>query len=304
MIIPSYLKKGDTIAITCTAGFMPKKNSTACVKALKKQGYTVIVSPTVGGRSKTYFSGTDEERLVGFQKYLDDKNVKAILCGRGGYGTGRIIDKIDFIKFVKNPKWIIGFSDITILLNHIASNFNIATIHGPMTTGFDNKTQNPENVISLLNTLKGEHSTIEITPHLLNRIGNVKGKLVGGNLCLFANAIGTPSDTNTKNCILFIEEIGEVYYAIDRMMHQLKRAGKLSNLAALVVGNFTDATDTNRPFGKTIYQIISEIVAEYNYPVCFDFPVGHGVENRALMVGGKYNLSIGKEKVMLSQSPL
>ena len=173
-----------------------------------------------------------------------------------------------------------------------------------MTAGFDNKTQNPENVISLLNSLKGEQNNYETTPNFYNKIGNAKGKLVGGNLCLLANAVGTPSDINTKNCILFIEEIGEVYYAIDRLMHQLKRAGKLNNLAALVVGNFTDATDTNRPFGKTIYEIISDIVAEYNYPVCFDFPVGHGVENRALMVGGRYTLNVSKEKVSLSLSPL
>ena len=302
MIIPDYLKKGDTIAITCTAGFMPKKNSTACVQALKKQGYKVIVSPTVGGRSKTYFSGTDEERLVEFQKYLDDKNVKAILCGRGGYGTGRIIDKINFTKFVKNPKWIIGFSDITILLNHITCNFNIATLHGPMTAGFNNEEQNPENIVSLLSTLKGEKSIYETPAHTLNKLGNAKGKLVGGNLCLLANAIGTPSDVNTKNCILFIEEIGEVYYAIDRMLHQLKRAGKLANLAALVVGNFTDVTDTTRPFGKNIYEIISEIVAEYNYPVCFDFVVGHGKENRALVVGGNCTLKITSEKTILKEN--
>jgi muramoyltetrapeptide carboxypeptidase len=301
MIIPSYLKKGDTIAITCPAGFMLKKNAATAIKALKKEGYNVIVSPTVGGNSKTYFSGTDQKRLVEFQKYLDDKNVKAILCGRGGYGSGRIIDKLNFTKFVKNPKWIIGFSDITILLNHITSNFNIATLHGPMTAGFGNDAQNPENIVSLLSTLKGAKNNYTAIPHASNKIGNAKGKLVGGNLCLFANAIGTASDIKTKNCILFIEEIGEVYYAIDRMMHQLKRSGKLANLAALVVGSFTDATDTTRPFGKNIYEIISDLVAEYDYPVCFDFPVGHGVENRALKIGSTYSLDCNKNGVVLGE---
>jgi muramoyltetrapeptide carboxypeptidase len=301
MIIPSYLKKGDTIAITCPAGFMLKKNAATAIKALKKEGYNVIVSPTVGGNSKTYFSGTDQERLAEFQKYLNDKNVKAILCGRGGYGCGRIIDKLNFTKFIKNPKWIIGFSDITILLNHITSNFNIATLHGPMTAGFGNETQNPENIISLLSTLKGAKNKYETLPHASNKIGTAKGKLVGGNLCLFANAIGTASDIKTKNCILFIEEIGEVYYAIDRMMHQLKRSGKLANLAALVVGSFTDATDTTRPFGKNIYEIISDLVKEYDYPVCFDFPVGHGVENRALKIGATYSLDCNKNGVVLAE---
>jgi muramoyltetrapeptide carboxypeptidase len=299
MIIPDFLKKGDTIAITCPAGFMLKKNAATAIKALKKEGYNVIVSPTVGGKSKTYFSGTDQERLAEFQRYLDDKNVKAILCGRGGYGSGRIIDKLNFTKFVKNPKWIIGFSDITILLNHITSNFNIATLHGPMTAGFGNEAQNPENIVSLLSTLKGIKNSYSALPHAANKIGNAKGKLVGGNLCLLANAIGTPSDIKTKNSILFIEEIGEVYYAIDRMMHQLKRSGKLANLAALVVGSFTDATDTSRPFGKNVYEIISDLVAEYNYPVCFDFPVGHGVENRALKIGVTYQLDCTKNAVTL-----
>jgi muramoyltetrapeptide carboxypeptidase len=295
MIIPKFLKKGDTVAITCTAGFMPLKNAAACIKALKKEGYNVIVSPTVGGKSKTYFSGTDAERLQELQKYLDDKNVKAILCGRGGYGTGRIIDQVNFTRFIKNPKWVIGFSDITILLNHITSNFGIATLHAPMSTAFKNQEHNPENIVSLLQALKGIKNNYTINANALNILGVAKGKLVGGNIALLANAIGTKSDIKTKNCILFIEEIGEVYYAIDRMLQQLKRSGKLDNLAALVVGSFTDTTDTSRPFGKNISEIITDIVKEYKYPVCFDFPVGHGVENRALKIGVTYNLEVTKK---------
>jgi muramoyltetrapeptide carboxypeptidase len=302
MIIPSFLKKGDTIAITCTAGYMPLKNAAACVKALKKDGYNVIISPTVGGKSKTYFSGTDEERLTELQKYLDDKNIKAILCGRGGYGTGRIIDKINFTKFVNKPKWVIGFSDITILLNHITSNFNIATLHAPMSTAFKNEEHNPQNIISLLQTLKGEKQKYTAPTNALNKIGTAKGKLLGGNIALLANAIGTKSDMKTKNCILFIEDIGEQLYAIDRMLYQLKRAGKLENLAALVVGSFTDMQNTDRPFGKNIYEIITDIVREYKYPVCYDFPVGHGTENRALKVGITYTLNCTKNEVVLSEN--
>ncbi len=299
MTVPSYLKKGDTIAITCPAGFMLKEKTNACVKSLQIQGYKVVVGKTVGSKSKNYFSGTDAERLKEMQSFLDDKNVKAILCGRGGYGTGRIIDKLNFAKFVQHPKWIIGFSDITLLHSHIFSNYKIATLHAPMAAAFANTEHNPANVTSLLNALRGEKNNYTTKANKLNKVGGAKGKLVGGNIALLANAVGTPSDINTKNCILFIEDIGEQLYAIDRMLHQLKRSGKLKNLAALIVGHFTDMQDTDRPFGKTIYEIISDIVAEYNYPVCYDFPVGHGNENVALKVGVKYNLNVNKKGASL-----
>jgi muramoyltetrapeptide carboxypeptidase len=302
MTIPPFLKKGDTIAITCTAGYMPAKNAAVCIKTLKKQGYNVVVSHTVGGHSKNYFSGTDAERLAEMQAYLNDKNIKAILCGRGGYGTGRIIDQLDFTKFVKYPKWIIGFSDITILHSHIFSNYKIQSLHAPMSTAFGNTVHNPENIISLLDALKGGKNNYSTTKNTFNKMGSAKGKLVGGNIALLANAVGTPSDINTKNCILFIEEIGELLYCVDRMLYQLKRSGKLANLAGLIVGNFTDMKDTDRPFGKNIHEIISAIVAEYNYPVCFDFPVGHGTENRALKVGAKYTLLVDEAGGQLTES--
>ncbi|MEQ1552669.1 MAG: LD-carboxypeptidase [Ferruginibacter sp.] len=302
MITPPYLKKGDTIAITCPAGFMLKERVKTCVDTLKKQGYKVIVGKTVGGKSKTYFSGTDNERMVELQSFLDNKNIKAILCGRGGYGTGRIIDKLNFTKLIQHPKWVIGFSDITILHSHIVSNYNIATLHAPMAAAFANDAHNPENVITLLNALKGEKSNYKIKPYTLNKLGEAKGKLIGGNLALLANAIGTVSGINTKNAILFIEDIGEQLYAVDRMMYQLKRTGKLKNLAALIVGDFTDIQNTDKPFGKTIYEIINDIVAEYNYPVCYNFPVGHGNENRALKVGVRYTLTVNKSGVELIEN--
>jgi muramoyltetrapeptide carboxypeptidase len=299
---PAYLKKGDTIAITCPAGYMAAEKTAICVEKLKAEGYKVIVSKiTVGGKSKNYFSGTDKERTSELQKYLDDKNVKAILCGRGGYGTGRIIDELDFTKFVQDPKWIIGFSDITILHSHILSNFKIATLHAPMAAAFANKDHNPANVVSLLSALKGNKNNYQVQSNKLNKTGEAKGKLVGGNIALLANAIGTSSDINTKNCILFIEDIGEQLYGVDRMLHQLKRSGKLKNLAALVVGDFTDMQDTDRPFGKTIYEIIHDIVKEYDYPVCYNFPVGHGNENVALKIGAKYSLKIKKNGATLEE---
>jgi muramoyltetrapeptide carboxypeptidase len=295
MTTPPYLKKGDTIAITCPAGFMAKEKVAVCVETLKKEGYKVLVGKTVGSTSTNYFSGTDNERLKEMQSYLDDKNIKAILCGRGGYGTGRIIDKLNFAKFVQHPKWVIGFSDITLLHSHIFSNYKIATLHAPMAAAFANADHNPANIVSLLKALKGEKNNYTTKPNKLNKIGEAKGKLVGGNIALLANAVGTPSDINTKNCILFVEDIGEQLYAIDRMMNQLKRSGKLTNLAALVVGDFSDMQDTDRPFGKTIYEIVRDIVAEYDYPVCNNFPVGHGNENVALKVGVKYKLVVNKK---------
>jgi muramoyltetrapeptide carboxypeptidase len=295
MTTPPYLRKGDTIAITCPAGYMAKEKVAVCVEVLKKEGYKVLVGKTVGSKSTNYFSGTDSERLNEMQAYLDDTTVKAILCGRGGYGTGRIIDKLNFTKFVNNPKWIIGFSDITLLHSHIFTNYKIATLHAPMAAAFANAAHNPSNVLSLLSALKGQKNNYHIKPNKLNKIGEAKGKLVGGNIALLANAVGTPSDINTKNCILFIEDIGEQLYAIDRMMYQLKRSGKLKNLAGVVVGDFSDMQDTDRPFGKTIYKIVGDIVAEYDYPVCYNFPVGHGNENVALKVGVKYTLEVNKK---------
>jgi muramoyltetrapeptide carboxypeptidase len=301
MTTPPYLKKGDTIAITCPAGYMVKEKIAICVETLKKEGYKVLVGKTVGSKSTNYFSGTDAQRLHEMQAYLDDKTVKAILCGRGGYGTGRIIDKLNFTKFVSNPKWIIGFSDITLLHSHIFTNYKIATLHAPMAAAFANAAHNPANVVSLLHALKGEKNNYTTKPNKLNRIGEAKGKLIGGNIALLANAVGTASDINTKNCMLFIEDIGEQLYAIDRMMYQLKRSGKLTNLAALVVGDFSDMQDTDRPFGKTIYEIVSDVVAEYNYPVCYGFPVGHGNENVALKVGVKYTLDVNKKGASLME---
>ncbi len=295
MTTPPYLKKGDTIAITCPAGFMMENKVTECVDALHKEGYNVIIGKTVGSHSENYFSGSEKERLTEMQQFLDNKNIKAILCGRGGYGTVHIIDKLNFTKFAKNPKWIIGFSDITLLHSHIFTNYKIATLHAPMAAAFASETQNPQNILSLLQALKGEKNNYTTKANPFNKKGSAKGKLVGGNIALLANAVGTSSDINTKGCILFIEDIGELLYSIDRMLQQLKRSGKLAKLAGLVVGDFTDMKDTDRPFGKTIYEIIQDVIVEYDYPVCYGFPVGHGDENVALKVGMKYSLVVGKD---------
>ncbi|NII23478.1 LD-carboxypeptidase [Pseudoflavitalea sp. X16] len=298
---PSYLAPGDTIGIVCPAGYMVAAKAQTCIDTLQQWGYQVKVGKTLGSDSTTYFSGTDEERLRDFQEMLDDDMVKAILCGRGGYGMGRIIDSVDFSKFKKNPKWIIGFSDITVLHAHLYSNYKIASLHAPMAAAFNEDGFNNEYVQSLRQALEGRTARYHCGVHEFNHKGEAIGELVGGNLSLLAHLVGTPSDMKTKGRILFLEDIGEYLYNIDRMLYQLKRAGKLDKLAGLIIGGFTDNKDTERPFGNTAYEIIHNCVKEYDYPVCFNFPVSHEKENYALKVGVGYKLKVGKSKVILEE---
>lgn len=298
---PPYLKKGNTIAITCPAGYMAAEKAQTCIDTLQSWGYQVMVGKTLGSHSTNYFSGTDEDRRDELQAMLDDSTIHAILCGRGGYGVGRIIDGLDFTKFKKKPKWIIGFSDITVLHCHLHQNLKIASLHAPMAAAFNDGEFNNEFIQSLLKALLGKKANYHCPVQPFNRIGIATGELVGGNLALLANITGTPSDISTKNKILFIEDVGEYIYSVDRMLYQLKRSGKLDNLAGLVVGGFTDMKDTERPFGKTVYEVINEVVKEYKYPVCFGFPVSHGKENYALKVGQSYQLSVRKGTVILKE---
>ena len=297
MKIPSYLKKGDTIGITCPAGYMDAAKAQACINTLQSWGFEVMVGKTLGSKSRNYFSGTDEQRADELQAMLDDENIDAILFGRGGYGMGRIIDRLDFTKFKKKPKWVIGFSDITILHAHLYTKIKTASLHAPMAAAF-NEGEN-EFIQSLRNAITGKKATYNCAAHPFNKQGSAIAELVGGNLSLLAHIIGTPSDINTKNNILFIEDIGEQIYNTDRLLYQLKRSGKLKNLAGLIVGGFTDTKDTDRPFGKTVYEVIQDITAEYNYPVAYGFPVSHGKENYALKVGVNYTLNVGKSKTRL-----
>jgi len=296
--IPPYLKKGDTIGITCPAGYMATEKAQTCIDTLQQWGYQVMVGKTLGSSSDNYFSGTDEDRADELQAMLDDSSIHAILCGRGGYGVSRIIDQLDFTRFKRNPKWLIGFSDITVLHSHIFTNYKIATLHAPMAAAFNDGVDSPY-IQSLKQALAGKKAQYRSTVHPFNQAGTVTAPLVGGNLSLLAHLVGTPSDVDTKGKILFIEDIGEYIYSTDRMLHQLKRSGKLSKLAGLIVGGFTDVKDTGRPFGKTVYEAIHEVVKEYTYPICFDFPVSHDVANYALKVGGTYTLQVSNRAVKL-----
>ncbi|HUM64508.1 MAG TPA: LD-carboxypeptidase [Chitinophagaceae bacterium] len=299
---PPYLKKGDTIGLVCPAGFMTLEKCAECIRVLEEEwGYKVKVGATVGGNSETYFSGTDEERLRDFQNMLDDDEVQAVLCARGGYGMGRIIDQVNFKKFKKKPKWIIGYSDITVLHAHLYSNYYISSLHAPMAAAFNDAGYINRYVQSLRNALEGKWAKYSCDGHELNRSGEAIGELVGGNLALLSTVVGTDSDIKTRGRILFLEDIGEYLYNIDRMMYQLKRSGKLSKLAGLIIGGFSEVKDTDRPFGKQVYEIIHDVIKEYDYPVCFNFPVSHEKENYALKIGTGYKLKVGKSKVLLEE---
>jgi muramoyltetrapeptide carboxypeptidase len=301
VIIPPYLKRGDKIGILCPAGYMPYEKAQTAITALKDWGYKIITGSTLGNQLN-YFSGTDEQRLNDLQQMIDDETIKAIFCARGGYGTGRIIDKLDFKKFRKHPKWIIGFSDITVLHYHVFANYKIASLHAPMAAAFNDDGYKNIFVQSLRKALSGETIFYQSAPHSFNKEGIASGRLIGGNLSLIAHLSGTSSDVKTVSKILFIEDVGEYIYNIDRMLYQLKRAGKLDKIAALIVGRFTDMKDTNIPFGQTVYEVIKEIVKEYDYPVCYNFPVSHEPENYALKIGVKCTINVGKNVVTLQEN--
>lgn len=299
IIIPPYLIKGDTIAITCPAGYMAAEKAAMCIHTLQTWGYEVMVGKTLGSNSENYFSGTDEERTDELQAMLDDRSISAILFGRGGYGMGRIIDRLNFKKFRKHPKWLIGFSDITVLHMHLYNKYNIASMHAPMAAAF-NDGEN-EFTHSLRFAMEGKKYSYNTVSHSFNRKGEVSGILIGGNLALLANVIGTPSDFDTRNKIFFIEDTGEYLYNLDRMLYQLKRSGKFNKPAALILGGFTDMKDTERPFGKTTDEILKEITEAFEFPVCFDFPVSHVKENVALKIGLTYHLKITTKKTTLKE---
>jgi muramoyltetrapeptide carboxypeptidase len=232
---------------------------------------------------------------------MDDPNVKAILCGRGGYGVSRIIDGLDFKQFKKHPKWIIGFSDITVLHAHLNTVVKTASIHAPMAGAFNDGGAENEWVQSLKKAIKGKLTNYSCPAHPLNKLGKAYGDIIGGNLSLLVHLIGTASSIKTKGKILFIEDIGEHVYQVDRMMVQLKRAGLLKDLAGLIIGGFTDMEDTTVPFGKSVQECIAEHLEEYDYPVCFDFPVSHAKENYAIKIGLPHQLQVNKNKTSLKE---
>lgn len=294
LLRPPSLKKGDSVYILSTAKKISLEEIECAVKTFESWGLKTVIGQTISAEYNQ-FAGNDQLRLADFQIALDDSNIKAVICARGGYGTVRMLDEINFDVFTKRPKWIVGFSDITFLHTHISNNIGIQCLHAQMPIQFEKGTV--ESLETLRRELFGEPNEYNIAAHELNRIGDGKGILIGGNLSILYSITGTKSGINTDRKILFLEDLDEYLYHIDRMMMNLKRSGKLQNLAGLIVGGFTDMHDNKIPFGKNAYEIILEHVNEYSYPVCFNFPAGHIEDNRALVIGKTYTIQVYPDSV-------
>lgn len=298
-IRPFFLQAGDTVGIVAPGGKVSQPDMQLAIQVIESWGLHV---QTGNHLFEEYFqfAGTDEQRIADFQQMLDNTDIKAILCARGGYGTTRIIDRIDFSSFSTQPKWISGYSDITAMHCHLHAR-GIQSIHSIMPVTFG-KEETTLSVESLRKVLFGETIQYQSDKHVFNRVGVANGVIIGGNLALLATIIGTPSDIDTAGKILFIEDTSEYLYNIDRMMIQLKRSGKLNKLAGLVVGQFSDVKDNPVPFGKTPYEIIAEAIQEYNYPVCYDFAIGHEPLNMAIPCGSMADLIVNVQGGVLSFS--
>ncbi|OSY88813.1 peptidase S66 [Tenacibaculum holothuriorum] len=291
---PPYLTKGDTIAIVAPAGILKNRKHVIdkAKEVAESWGLNVVYGKNMFNQEH-HFAGTDEERCEDFQKALDNPNIKAIWSARGGYGSVRILDKLDFTQFKESPKWIVGYSDITAFHNHV-HNLGIETVHGIMGTSFQDKPEViAKSVESLRKALFGENLVYKIPTSKYNRVGQVSGELVGGNIAILASMLGSSSQISTEGKILFIEEIGEYKYAIDRMLQSLKRAGYFSKVKAVIVGDMTKIKKNTTPWGSSIEQLVLDIVPK-DTPILFNFPAGHEPDNRALIMGRKVDVNITK----------
>lgn len=298
---PNNLIQGDRVAIVATARKIELSELEGAIKLFESWGLEVVLGETIG-KEEDQFAGSDSLRAKDFQRFLDDNTIKAIFCARGGYGSVRIIDKLDFSAFEKNPKWIIGYSDPTVILSHIYFNYNIQTIHGIMPLNIDKDNLNSPATESLRECLFNGIIRTEHNASKLNRFGEAEGELLGGNLSVLYSLVGSKSFGETKDKILFIEDLDEYLYHIDRIMQCFKRAGKLSGLRGLIVGAFTDMHDNTIPFGKSAQEIILESVREYDYPIVFDVPSGHiGSDNISRIIGSKTRLISREEEVIIEQ---
>ncbi|MDY0255412.1 MAG: LD-carboxypeptidase [Tenuifilaceae bacterium] len=301
LISPPILKKGDTVGIVAPARRVIREEIEPAIKIFESWGLKVKLGANIFG-AYNQFSGTDIERAADFQSMIDDAEVKAIICARGGYGTIRLLDHINLRYLQRDPKWVVGYSDITVLHSILNSWFKMETIHGPMPINFPQNGTDNSSTRSLQRVLFGECPSYNIAPHESNRSGMAEGELCGGNLSILYSIAGTDADINTSNKVLFIEDLDEYLYHVDRMMMNLKRSGKLSQLAGLVIGGMTSMKDNTIPYGQGAIEIISNAVAEYDYPVCFGFPAGHLDENLALMLGRNVTLKVANDGVQLSFS--
>ena len=297
MVTPPFLKNGDTVGIVSTARKIAGPELNPFLNLLESWGLNYVLGKTINAQDDQ-FAGDDALRTQDFQEMMDNPEIEAIWCARGGYGTVRIIDDLDFSNFIKRPKWIVGYSDVTVLHSHVHQ-LGVETLHANMAIEIDSKT--PATRDTIREVLFGNDYKIRISSegNGLNRMGTAKAPLVGGNLSLLYSLIGGPSEVKTKGKILFIEDLDEMLYHVDRMMQSLKRNGILKNIVGLVVGGMSDMRDNTIPYGKSALEIVLEAVSEYDYPVCFDFPAGHIQDNRALIMGREVSLKVSENEITL-----
>ena len=294
-VMPEFLKKGDTVGITATARKIDLENLAPAIQLLESWGLKVVIGRTIG-KEENQLAGPDWLRATDFQEMLDNPNIKAIWGAKGGYGTVRIIDKIDFTNFKKKPKWVVGFSDMTILHSHI-NNMGIGTLHAMM--ALSTKTAAPESSESLRKALFGEKLEYRVPCHNFNREGKAEGELVGGNLSVLFSLMGSKSEINYNGKILFIEDLDEYLYHIDRMMMNLKRNGYFDGLKGMVIGGMTSMNDNEIPWGKDALEIILDVTKGFSFPVVYNFPAGHLKDNRALILGKKVSLEVNDKESIL-----
>jgi muramoyltetrapeptide carboxypeptidase len=297
-IRPGYLRKGDEVGIISPSFCIDEEKLVSAAEFLSRWGLKVRIGRNAAKRFGP-FAGTDEERLADFQEMTNDPAIRAILCSRGGYGLSRIVDRVDFSPLKRKPKWYAGFSDITVLHMWLSEVESIESIHSDMPLHYYDPEKTEETFSTLKKALFGDHPEIEWEGPVV-RQADVAGEVTGGNLSIIYSLIGTPAEPDTKGKILFIEEVGEYYYHLDRMLTSLRLAGKLDDLAALVIGGMNKIEDTRIPWGKTVEETVAEVVARYDYPVFFNFPAGHIADNRAFYIGRRATISLDGTKAILS----
>jgi muramoyltetrapeptide carboxypeptidase len=296
MIIPPNLSKGDLIYITAPAKATDKASVLYTKNFLELKGYRVLLSEHCLGTHR-YFSGTDQERTSDMQFGIDHPEVKAILCARGGYGCVRIVDEINWANMLREPRWIIGFSDITVF-QHRLMKLGVQSIHGSMPLNFEKNS--PEALETMLDILQGEKPIIVCEANATNQLGSAEGILIGGNLSIVFSLLGTDDALNFDGGILFLEDLAEQLYHLDRMFFALKKTGALAKIKGLIIGGMTDLEDTDNPTGLTIHEIVSHHFKYSKIPICYDFPIGHFADNRSVIVGAQVQLKVAETYTELS----
>lgn len=299
MIRPPYLKPGDTVGIIAPAGFLTEPEIMPAVEVIRSWGLGVIFGEHLF-RRRNSFAGTDQQRAADFQRMLDDPDIRAICCARGGYGSIRIITNLNFTNFLKHPKWIAGYSDITVIHAFLQQCLTMESLHGAMLRTLPPRKPDTASFDSLRAALFGELREYTLPPHRLNIPGKASGTLVGGNLSVLSSISGTHFDPESAGRILFLEDLDEYLYHIDRMIMNLKLRGRLKGLAALVTGGMHHMKSSPSGYRKPAYEIIREAVSEYGYPVLFGFPAGHGRPNMSLYLGREVQVEVAKEKCRLA----